>query len=269
MWRRFVRRLSIYTLIILIVSGCSLFEYHPYEVIVPDDEQNLNAAAIDAIQTHVAAKDTMTLILMGDTQRFYDDVDAFVSSANQHSADFVILNGDITDFGINDEFHWVHSIMKKLNKPYLAVIGNHDLSGNGELVFEKMYGPLNYSFIKNDFKFIFLNTNSREYNFNGHVPDTTWLKNELDGDGFKHAVVSSHVPPFDSDFDPAMEHAYARILAASNKVAVSLHGHTHKYSNTQPYEDGIQYIVSTSMNERMYLILKLWEDKYSVEEIYY
>ena len=57
-----MRRLSIYTLIILIVSGCSLFEYHPYEVIVPDDEQNLNAAAIDAIQTRVAAKDTMTLI---------------------------------------------------------------------------------------------------------------------------------------------------------------------------------------------------------------
>jgi len=264
-----VRRLSIYTFTIFIVSGCSVFEYHPYEVIVPDDEQNLNAAAIDAIQTNVANKDTMTLILMGDTQRFYDDVDVFVSSANQYKADFVILNGDITDFGINDEFHWVHSIMKKLNKPYLAVIGNHDLSGNGELVFEKMYGPLNFSFIKNDFKFIFLNTNSREYNFNGHVPDTTWLKNELAGDGFKHAVVSSHVPPFDHDFDPAMENAYARILATSNKVAVSLHGHTHKYSNTQPYEDGIQYIVSTSMNERMYLILKLWEDKYSVEEIYY
>jgi 3',5'-cyclic AMP phosphodiesterase CpdA len=159
--------------------------------------------------------------------------------------------------------------MKKLNKPYLAVIGNHDVSGNGELVFEKMYGSLNYSFIKNGFKFIFLNTNSREYRFNGHVPDTTWLKDQLTGDDFSHGVVSSHVPPFDNDFDPALENAYARILRHSNKVNVSLHGHLHSYSNSQPYDDGIQYIVSTSMDQRMYLILKLWDDKFSVKEVYY
>jgi 3',5'-cyclic-AMP phosphodiesterase len=254
---------------IYILTGCSLFEYHPYEVIVPDDEQDLNAKAIQAIQATIPQKDTMTLILMGDTQRFYDDVDDFVTSANTYAADFVVLNGDITDFGINDEFHWVHSIMKKLNKPYLAVIGNHDVSGNGELVFEKMYGSLNYSFIKNGFKFIFLNTNSREYRFNGHVPDTTWLKDQLTGDDFSHGVVSSHVPPFDNDFDPALENAYARILRHSNKVNVSLHGHLHSYSNSQPYDDGIQYIVSTSMDQRMYLILKLWDDKFSVKEVYY
>ncbi len=64
---------------------------------------------------------------MGDTQRFYDDVEDFVARANQEDFDFVLMDGDISDFGINDEFSWIYDIMKHLKKPYVSVIGNHDL----------------------------------------------------------------------------------------------------------------------------------------------
>lgn len=251
------------------IAGCTLFEYHPYEIRVPDNERNLNAKAIAHIQAVAENKDTLTIIHMGDTQRFYDEVEDFVVSANRHKADFVLLAGDITDFGINDEYSWVHNIMKKLNKPYVAVIGNHDLSGNGEKVFKARYGHPNTSFIVSGFKFVLLNTNSREYEFNGHVPDLDWLKGELSDERADRAIVVSHVPPFDHDFDPAMEEEYRTALVNSGKVNLSLHGHQHTYRNSEYYHDGIRYVVSTSMDHRMYLIIKVWESKYYVEEVYY
>jgi Icc protein len=256
-------------LISMLLVGCSIFEYHPYEVRVPDDERSLNSKAIEQILERGAKTDTLTIILMGDTQRFYDEVEGFVKSANQQNADFVLLAGDITDFGINDEYSWIHDIMKKLNKPYVAAIGNHDLSGNGEEVFKKRYGQLNTSFIINRFKFILLNTNSREYQFNGHVPNLDWLNTELSGNDFDRVIPVSHIPPFDGDFDPKLEEGYTTALLNSGKVNLSLHGHQHTYRNTEYYDDGVRYVISTSMNDRMYLIIKLWGSEYEVNEIYY
>jgi 3',5'-cyclic-AMP phosphodiesterase len=252
----------------LLLAGCDLFEYHPYEVRIPDSETDLNAKAIARLQQTAATTDTLTLILMGDTQRFYDEVEDFVSSANKHRADFVMLDGDITDFGIRDEYEWIHDIMRKLNKPYLTVIGNHDLSGNGEKVYRKMYGALNQSFLYRDFKFILLNTNSREYAFNGKVPDLEWLQQQLEGD-FNRAVVISHVPPIDVDFDPKLAVAYDDLLSQSGKVNLSLHGHQHTFRDTTFNGSAIRYVVSTSMNERMYLIVKLWGDQVDVKKIFY
>jgi 3',5'-cyclic AMP phosphodiesterase CpdA len=258
-------------LLILFVAskGCSVFEYHPYETNIPRAYRDLNSKAINSIVANTPEKDTLIIIAMGDTQRFYDEVEDFVSSANKHPADFVLLNGDITDFGVKDEYLWVHDIMRKLNKPYVAVIGNHDLSGNGEKIYTKMYGPLNSTFLVNGYKIILLNTNSREYEFNGRVPDLAWLENELSGDEFEQALVVSHVPPFDDDFDSFLEPRYAEILEESGKVPLSLHGHRHSFHESEPYADGIKYLVSTSMDERMYLIIKLYDDQVTFEKIFY
>jgi 3',5'-cyclic AMP phosphodiesterase CpdA len=254
---------------ILILSSCSLFEYHPYESDVSNEKRDLNRKAIERILTETPHRDTLTIISMGDTQRFYDEVEDFVGSANMRDVDFILLNGDITDFGIKDEFDWVHEIMRQLRKPYVAVIGNHDLSGNGREVYEDMYGPLNSSFIVNRMKFILMNTNSREFNFNGRVPDIEWLENELRGEDFDRAVVVSHIAPYDGDFDKTLEGAYATTLKRSGKVNLSLHGHKHSFEEGEPYRDGIRYVVSTSMDERMYLQIKLFGTRFTVEKIYY
>jgi 3',5'-cyclic-AMP phosphodiesterase len=252
-----------------LVQSCDFFEYHPYETNVSSEYRDLNDKAIKTIGMSAAGKDTITIIAMGDTQRFYDEVEDFVKSANNVPADFVILNGDITDFGLKDEYEWVHEMMRKLNKPYVAVIGNHDLSGNGDDIYKAMYGTLDQSFQVGRTKFILLNTNSREYRFSGRVPDIAWLRSELNGDNFDQAVVVSHIPPYDGDFDPELEEAYATTLAQSGKVKLSLHGHQHRFDHRMPYNDNIQYLVSTSMNERMYLVLKVHKDGFTFKKVDY
>jgi Icc protein len=266
--RRQLRFPAIIT-ILLLAAACSVFEYHPYETNVDDDYRNLNSRAFTRIMAETPDKDTLTIISMGDTQRFYDEVDDFVESANRQNVDFVLLNGDITDFGLKDEFEWVHERMRKLKKPYVGVIGNHDLSGNGETVYKKMYGPDNDSFIVNRIKFIILNTNSREYQYNGRVPDIQWLNNQLTGQEFDRAVVVSHISPYDNDFDNNLEQAYASALRESGKVNLSLHGHRHSFQEGEPYGDGIRYIVSTSMDDRMYLLIKLFGNSFTMEKVFY
>ncbi|HEY5824065.1 MAG TPA: metallophosphoesterase, partial [Cyclobacteriaceae bacterium] len=230
---------------------------------------DLNRKAIERILLNAPKGDTLTIIATGDTQRWYDEVSDLVKSANEHKADFMIVNGDISDFGLKDEFVWINKIMTNLNKPYIGVIGNHDLSGNGSEVYTKMYGALNQSFIVNRVKFILINTNSREYNFNGHVPDIPWLEEQLQGNDFDHAIVVSHIQPFDGDFDKSLEAPFATTLSQSGKVIFSLHAHQHHFSEMVPYEDGLHYLTSTSMNERMYLIIKIVNNQFFYEKVYF
>jgi hypothetical protein len=58
-------------------------------------------------------------------------------------------------------------------------------------------------------------------------------------------------------------------LRDSEKVNLSLHGHKHAFDDGEPYEDGIRYLVSTSMDERMYLLIKLAGSNIKMTQIHY
>ena len=73
-----------------------------------------------------------------------DDLNRTVEDINrQADVDFIILSGDVTEFGSEEELLEAKSIISKLNKPYYVTPGNHDSkwseSGNNDFVriFEK------------------------------------------------------------------------------------------------------------------------------------
>ena len=60
-------------------------------------------------------------VTMGDSQRWYDETLDFVGEINKRDdIDFVIHGGDMSDFGVTDEFLWQRDIMNKLHVPYVA-----------------------------------------------------------------------------------------------------------------------------------------------------
>lgn len=245
-----------------------IFQYNPNQIILKDSETDLNQKNILKIKA-LPQTDTVRFIFMGDTQRWYDESADFIKSANsQQGVDFVVHSGDISDFGLSQEFKWVNQIMQDLKFPYVTVIGNHDLVANGPLVYKKMYGPMNYTFDFAGNKFIFINTNSREYDFDGTAPDLVWLKAQLDDNPEnKNAIVMAHVPPFDGDFDAKLQQQYAGLLAADPNVKFTLYGHQHAFKEGQFYEDGVNYLVTTSMGARGYLLVTTWKGGYHVERI--
>lgn len=253
-----------------LISCEGLFQFNPNQINLKDNERNLNIKNIEKIQA-LPLRDTVRFILMGDTQRWYDEAADFVKSANsQRDISFVLHAGDISDFGLTQEFKWVNEIMSKLKYPYLTVIGNHDIVANGPTVYSKMYGALDYSFTYGNNKFIFINTNSREYNFDGTTPDLTWLKSELANNPYnKNAIVVGHVPPFDADFDSKIEKPYAKILAGDPNVQFTLYGHQHTFKDGEFYKDGVHYYLTTNTGSRGYMLVSTWKGGYSVDQIEY
>jgi Icc protein len=245
-----------------LLAGCELLELSPNEVRTSAPYQELtqkNLAALAAQATN-SDDDTVRFVFTGDSQRFYEDAEALVASVNrQRNIAFVAVSGDISDFGLLRELHWVHDKLRHLQVPYLTVVGNHDQAGNGRQAYQEVYGPLNYSFVYKRTQFILIDTNGREYGFNGRVPDLPWLDTQLaDTSGVQRQVVISHVPPTDADFDPQLKQPFVQALVTAPKVMLALNGHQHSFSQTLPYTGTLPFITSYSFNQRRYVILTVW-----------
>ena len=242
----------------LLIQGChDSFEFSPNQVFDKDSKTGLNKNNLERLYA-MPQDDTITIAFVGDSQRFYDELEKFIDTVNAIPAvDFVLLAGDISDFGLLEEFELINDKLSKLNKPYFGVVGNHDVVARGEEVFERMFGPLNFSFTYSKVKFVAHNTNGKEYN-TGNVPDLPWLKAQLvKSDAAQYFVPVSHVPPFSSDFDEALEAEYVSLFREVPSILVSLHGHIHVHKDGYPYNDGVRYMTSHSFDKKSFVLLKI------------
>lgn len=255
MYLSYFRRLALtFCLPLLLgISACDKFEYSPNEVRLENEEQDLTRKNLDKIQAlNLDKKSTFRFAVISDTQRFYDELEEAVNALNsRNDLDFVIVTGDITDFGETKEYRWINDRMQKLKVPYLTVIGNHDCQGNGKKIYQAMYGPYDYTMNIGRNRFVFINTNSLE--FDDPVPDLNFFRSALqDTANFDQAFVLAHIAPDDVDFDSSKEMEFTQI-ASHHKVKVSIHGHRHGYeAPAKNYGDGVDYLVVGSVNKRGY-----------------
>ncbi len=237
----------------LLVSACEKFEYSPNEVKLKDEEKDLTRKHLEKIAAlQLDKRSSFKFAVISDTQRFYDELEDVVTALNKRNdIDFLILTGDITDFGTTKEYRWINDRMQELGIPFLTVIGNHDCVGNGKKIYKAMYGPYDYTMNIGRNRFVFINTNSRE--FSDPVPDLNFFRNALsDTATFDQAFVLSHIPPFDGDFERSMEKEFVRI-SNDSKVKVSIHGHKHGYAEPRKYyEDKVDYLIVGSVEKRGY-----------------
>jgi Icc protein len=257
---------------IICIASCKKFEANPYSTQLPEElPSQLNKHNLDLLTTREHdEQDTVRFIFTGDTQRFYEELKDLVTMVNTLSGiHFVIVAGDITDFGLTKEFQWIYEHLNRLNVPYIGVVGNHDLSGNGTALYEKIFGPKNFSFRFKGTKFICHDTNSREYNYNGQVPDLSFINAEISDSTAEHFVGVSHVPPFNGDFDPAMENDYSKLLASDPRFLLSLHGHLHGTYDSTKYNDHVRYIVTPTVQKRYAFLLKIHKGKVYKQSLYF
>ncbi|UYZ58311.1 metallophosphoesterase family protein [Hymenobacter latericus] len=252
--------------VLCLLAGCDLIEFSPNETRTPEAFRNLTQKNLERLQAqpNPTGGDTVRFVFTGDSQRFYSEAEDFVTSVNQQrDIAFVVLAGDVSDFGLVRELRWVHDKLRHLRMPYLTVVGNHDLVANGSGAYQQVYGPLNYTFTYAGTKFVMVDTNGREYGFNGRVPDVSWVQRELrePAPEVKRQIVMSHVAPMSSDFDPKLVEPYVQTLGDAPRLAFELNGHNHDFSIGKPYENDVTFINSYSFEKRQYVVLTVWGEK--------
>src|SRR6056297_3054908 len=229
-------RFIIWRMLFLPLQACDdLFEYSPYVIDFDEHETNLTQKNISLLLAN-EVPDTLTIALAGDSHRFYDESEEVVSTINNHyDIDFFIHTGDIADFGIPRQYQW---------------------------------GDYNFSFVYGRYKFVFMNTNSREYAFNGEVPDIGWFENEISpSEDFEKAVVVFHTPPFDNDFDSELEEPFVDILTRFDNVLFATHGHLHGFNFSYPYVDEIPFVNTPSPEKKQFVIIKIFNHEFTVDPI--
>lgn len=253
-----------------LLTACDLIDYHPYDGRLDSDtSREINPTNIERIEKVCEGKDTIRFIFMGDTQRSYNETEDFVKYVNQlDSIDFIIHGGDYTEFGLKKEFEWNDDILSKLKVPYVGLIGNHDVIGNGDQVFRKIFGNENFSFVVSDVKFVCLNTNAIEYDYSHPVPNFNFLKNEIaDSTRNKRTIVVMHAPPGNEQFDNNVKDVFQLYIKTLPSLMFCLHAHNHCVSAADLFEDGIIYYGCANIAKRSYLLFTLTPDDYMYEVV--
>ncbi len=204
--------------------------------------------------------------LISDSHTDYSNLTDITNHINQDSTlAFLIHVGDFTNLGWVTEYVSTHNILSRLNIPYLTVIGNHDELGDGKLIYSKMFGSFNYSFVFHDYKFVFLKANSLA-NL-GTPPDLDWLEHVLTGSDLYNLVfVIAHQPPFDPSWSDSVENRYHKLIQ-ENKVDLSIHGHTHDFWYGEKYNDGVKYLVVGATSDRSYCTVTIDSTVFEIHKV--
>ncbi len=259
------------SLLLTLFCGCDIIDYHPYDVRIKG-ETNVNRNNIEQIELNCKDKDTLRIVVMGDSQRWYDETEDFVSHVNaQSDIDFVIHGGDLSDFGMKDEFMWQRDILNKLNVPYVAIIGNHDYLGTGEDAYKKIFGNTNFSFIAGRIKFICLDTNALENDYSNPIPDFSFIENELHEDSleFDRTVFSMHVCPYSGEFNNNVARVFQHYVKMFPGLLFCTAAHNHRVYEEDIFQDGVMYYMSDCMKHRNYYLFTITSDGYEREIIYF
>lgn len=255
-----------------LLFGCEdLFSYHPYDARF-SGETDINERNIGKIEEECEDKDTLRFVFTGDTHGWYSDTKDLVASINgRDSVDFVIHGGDLTDTGTTKEFVWTRDILAGLQKPYVALIGNHDFLGTGDEVFNKMFGEIDFSFIAARTKFVCLNTNATEYDYMAAVPNFDFMEEQIVADTalFDRTIVCMHARPYSSQFNNNVAKAFGHYVETFPGIICCLNAHDHVLSIDDLYGDGILYYGCESAEHRSYFIFTLTREGLSYEVVHY
>lgn len=195
---------------LMMVASCDMLRYHPYQE-VDLYATPLNMRHRQELEEWAQGRDTLRLAFISDLQRRYDDTADCVKALNRREdIDFVLIGGDITDFGATDEFRWITDVLNQLQKPWLTTIGNHEFLGLGEHNYERIIGPLNFAANLGRLHLVVLNSIWRDSETDVKAPDFYFLNWDIERtqginrereDSLTHTIVLMHNMPGDEQFD--------------------------------------------------------------------
>lgn len=251
-----------------ILCSCDMIEHHPYDCKI-EGATDLTEKNIAEIESQ-SYGDTLRFVVISDTQRWYDDLEDGVRAINRlDNISFIIHCGDLSDFGTTDEFMWQRDIMQRLKKPYVCLIGNHDMLGTGEYVFNSIFGDYDFSFTAGKTHFVCLNTNALEKHELSHIPNFNFLKDELYNidDSIEQTIVAMHAQPGSEQFNNDVKERFHNTIKRFPNLRFCLSGHGHSLRDKELFNDGTRYIMCPCIHRREFLIFTVTDNSFYYERI--
>lgn len=278
------------------LGGCDLFEYHPYSTKISGrrDINEVNSKAIEKAGIKVPFK----FAFITDTQGSLDETaEALEIIKKRGDIDFIVHGGDQADFGLPKEFMWCRDLLETTGLPYVAVIGNHDCLGNGDLTFDYIYGPENFTFNVDCAHFVCLNTNAFEYDYSRPVPDFDFMEqdiidvreiNEQTPDSITHTIVVMHAHPYDDQFNNNVAKPFSLYLeqypglrgeddVISRGIVESdegtkakgfcVNGHNHNIAVTDIFKNGTLYYQCPNAGKKSFFVFTITAEGYEFEHV--
>ncbi|AFD06156.1 outer membrane protein assembly factor BamB family protein [Solitalea canadensis] len=164
-----------------------------------------------------------------DLRRTVQDINANPSLA------FVVVTGDVTEFGADHELKLAKQILDSLNKKYYVIPGNHDAnwSESGSNTFKTVFGAETFSFIHEGYLFAATSSGPNMRMSPGQIPreNVVWLDSVLKN--MKNAempvIYLNHYPQDDGQNN--WYEAINRLKKRNTQLILCGHGHNnHKYN---------------------------------------
>lgn len=163
-----------------------------------------------------------------DLQRTVNDINS------KNDIDFVVITGDITELGTDEELPRAKKIFDSLNVKYYIIPGNHDdgWSESGGMSFISTFGSDRFVFDHNGIRFIACASGPYVRMSDGHIPHDaiTWMKKILDTTPVNMPVIFLNHYPMDSQMDNWYE-VIDMFKKRNTILFLCGHGHANKILN--------------------------------------
>lgn len=159
-----------------------------------------------------------------------DDLLMAIRHSNAYDKlDFVVLTGDITEKGTNDELYEAYEILDSLQTDYYIIPGNHDTKwSESGCSFFSLFGDDKFELTLDNTLYVGVNSGIPWRGGGGHIPaeDLIWLDSLVKASEGKEIIFFVHHP-----LDSGIDNWYkaTNILREGNVKAVLVgHGHANK-----------------------------------------
>jgi outer membrane protein assembly factor BamB/predicted phosphodiesterase len=164
-----------------------------------------------------------------------EDLRRTVADINQQTdLDFVVITGDITEMGTNEELKIAKSIFSTLKIPYYIMPGNHDTgwSESGGVSFIKEFGYDKFSFDHKGYRFIGCASGPYVRMSDGHIPRdaTVWLAELMKKTPKKMPIIFLNHYPMDNGLDNWYE-VIDQLKKRNIQYIICGHGHNNNKLN--------------------------------------
>lgn len=187
----------------------------------------------------VYAQEAVTFVHLSDTHigsaTGADDLRRTVKDINENAAiQFVVITGDITEFGSDDEIKLAKQILDSLNKPWHIIPGNHDSnwSESGANTFKRIFGNETFAFKAGNYLFLGTHSGPNMRMSPGQIPreNIVWLDSVLKATDDNTPIVFANHYPQDSGLNNWFE-AIDRLKQKNIQLIICGHGHSNRKMN--------------------------------------